>query len=699
MTNVSSVNDSASRLMTQADIMGRLAKDAGAFAAVVAAFESKDPDAFRWVLDRLGFLPHCELICEWVRVKLGVLRCVDVCGIPEREAKTPSLKQFAHAIVRLASNEALLRRVVDAVSCSDADAYRAAIGELKLEEFCYLICHWVWVTVYHPVCEVICVPKPVIFPDPLREIQAAAKVMDVAMAKEKAFDAIGNATMAGDCKLLQSTVNEAGFTSECEILCRVICSWRYVWVCRQLCVRAPPILGQTFGIEEARDFALAARQLASQPRALGDLISAVQTRDANSYAQIVARFGLGPYCSQVCGWVCSVTCREFCECVCLPPGLIIPLFTQVGCYNVGPTPTSDFNPNGTTTSGSLAFTGTIPLMGLIPDGTASQAIQYRFTYQDYSAVSPNPNPVVPITGAMVPATIIGQIEFSYWNGTSWQPGVSPYYVNNPGATASIPQEFGPPLSVSVNTDTDAQGWIQVPRLADSSPGGTGLFTPDTAQGLILLDTTQLTNEVFDLTGASPLLPRLNAGDAMPAAALSAKPVFQINFEAQTVSTSAPVGSNSLNAIALSNTTYKYIRHPEWPGPLPPPPSPITTSPLVLSLDILELDTGGGCTRLDDTIHSLYTAYHPYLGSCEVFLQGPGVASMTTPPGGNTNLVPVNISSGPAGQPFDMTNLQPCGYIMWLQATLNLTSGLACCGPAYGTLSDYIPFCTTNPGGT
>ena len=67
MSNLSA--DFAGRLAAQADAMGRLAHDPGAFAAAVAAFESRDPDAFRWVLDRLELLPRCELICEWIQVK------------------------------------------------------------------------------------------------------------------------------------------------------------------------------------------------------------------------------------------------------------------------------------------------------------------------------------------------------------------------------------------------------------------------------------------------------------------------------------------------------------------------------------------------------------------------------------------------------------------------------------------------------
>lgn len=50
MSNVNSTENIISRLAAQADAMGQLAQDGGAFAAAVAAFESKDANAFRWVL-------------------------------------------------------------------------------------------------------------------------------------------------------------------------------------------------------------------------------------------------------------------------------------------------------------------------------------------------------------------------------------------------------------------------------------------------------------------------------------------------------------------------------------------------------------------------------------------------------------------------------------------------------------------------
>src|SRR5260370_18337463 len=53
MNSPGSNDNVVSRLASQSDAIGRLAQNSGGFAAVVAAFESKEPDAYRLVLDRL----------------------------------------------------------------------------------------------------------------------------------------------------------------------------------------------------------------------------------------------------------------------------------------------------------------------------------------------------------------------------------------------------------------------------------------------------------------------------------------------------------------------------------------------------------------------------------------------------------------------------------------------------------------------
>lgn len=328
----SSFDDVVSRLASESDVMGRLAQDSGGFSAVLAAFEAKDADAFGWVLQRLELLPYCELICEWIRIKLCVLRCLELCGPPRVDLPVPSLEQFAQAIARLSGNEAGLRRVVNAVSCGNRAEFAEALDELKLAEFCSVICHWVCGIGYRRVCEVVCGREPVALADPVNELRASGQLIDSLLRNEQAFAAINKAALEPNCEILRNTLTAAGFAGGCEIICRLICMWRCFRVCRELCVVKEPVEVAN-GVEEARSFALAFRKLAAQPRVLADLVTAVQGSNPEAYGEIVARFGLRPYCLQICAWICVVSCREFCICVCPPPQLQ-PWFTTVGSFDI-----------------------------------------------------------------------------------------------------------------------------------------------------------------------------------------------------------------------------------------------------------------------------------------------------------------------------------------------------------------------------
>src|SRR5439155_20389342 len=177
---------------------------------------------------------------------------------------------------------------------------------------------------------------------------------------------------------------------------------------------------------------------------------------------------------------------------------------KVGQYHVDPIAYNDFTAVGTTTAGGYAFTGTIPLIGNLPDGSAPDALEYRFRYAKY----PGPGPLQDVVAAMVQPTIIGQLEYWAWDAglSTWVVRSADYFVNQPGATVSIPQQFGSPLVVAVNKDVKPGGWIEIPRENSLFQGGVGRFIP---QGpLANLDTTQLSNESFDLTVATPPLPLL-----------------------------------------------------------------------------------------------------------------------------------------------------------------------------------------------
>jgi hypothetical protein len=652
MSTISLYEDAASRLAAQSDAIGRLAQDSGGFAAVVAAFEAKDPNAFSWVLERLEMLPRCELICEWVRIKLCVLRCIEVCGPPREEGQLPDLPQFARAVVKLGSNEKLLRRVVDAVSCADAVDYHAAIDELELNEFCHLLCHFVCSIIYRRVCEIVCTPESGPLPDAVSDIRAAGRVMARVLANEKALDTIGHAAVALDCVTLKSAIDQAGLAAGCEVICWVICSWRCAWVCRELCRGPVAVLTGAYAIEEARAFALASRQLTGQPRALGDLVNAVQSRDAKAYGEIIARFGLEPYCLQVCAWVCSVTCTEFCLCVC-PNQALQPWFTTVGYFNIY----SDIDSTSGKTNKSLppvslgygggpnfAFYHQLQLGGFCPSFSATTpavAMKYRFLYA-IGGGTPQP-----ITGNLVSPVEAGQ-RITNWpqNVGGFAGALATTFQTVTIASAPVPPDPTPPTTGAIWVGPsahyivpDANGWVTV------DPNAIG----DGFQTLLGFDTTQVV-----AGGAAPSVP---VGTAVPVASQQTGTDLSIIFEATRVTTFPP-GTTA----DFSNTLAK-IHVNNWNE--------------LNELWFLEFGTNC-CTPIDDTLSVEFTVDHEEMdsgawslvitscspsapGDITPTASGPGVT--VTPRGGSGTIVE------------DTSTWSLCSYTGTLTTRPGLTTGL------------------------
>jgi len=361
----------------------------------------------------------------------------------------------------------------------------------------------------------------------------------------------------------------------------------------------------------------------------------------------------------------------------LPEPTTIPLFTNVGKYKVDANPVdSDFTNDGTTKSGGYV-TGVIPLIGIIPDGTAAEPVEYRFRYAKHPALST----VYDADGTIIGRTKIGRLEYFAWDAalSVWVVKAADYYVNHSGSPdVSIPQSGGPDLVVLLNKPVAADGWIRVPTENQLYPGGTGRFVP--SERLANFDTRKLTNESFDLTVLSPPLP-LKAGDSVPAGKRSEAPEYRLYFEARKVATMAAVNSNTLDNIAMSNTRYTYNRHPGWSG------GDVTTRS-VTSLEITEMIAPGatGCETLTTKLHALFTAYHPYLADARVYFEG-------NSPLPATFVASISAGEATAGLPghlFDISILSPCAYILWLRTEVNLTSGWGQISSPYEW--DRIAFC-------
>lgn len=643
MSTITFQQNAVNQLAQQADAIGKLAEDAGAFSATIAAFESNDPNALGWVLQRLELLPRCELICEWIRVKWCVLRCFEVCGPLSPNVAVPELPQFARALTRLASNEALLRRVVDAVSCGDAASYQAAIAEAQLQNFCHLICRYVCSTIYRRICEVVCTRQPVAVADAALDIRADAEALAKVFANENLAGVIGKAAIALDCDLLRPEIEKAGFAGFCEIICRLICVWRCVWVCRGLCIEPPLILTGTHAVEEARKFALAARQLAGQPRALGDLAGAVISNNAEAYRAIVDRFALGPYCWQVCSWVCSEVCYWFCICVCPPKSAAY--FVRIGLYEyneAGGTPPKNIESQiggSGLTGDSRAFFQTLRLNGTYIRETGAPQIEYRFETISTDA-SGNP------TGA-------------------WQPVLA-----GAGLPTLIGYElisFNPPKFKNIVVTPDAQGWIQVPTSSLFGSNGDLLFLDSTKlSGAPHLDETGI------LAGAHSSHP------------LAQDVYFGIRMRVRNVGDpSSEFDGGTCHHIAIDNTLYDNVTHqPAWRN-LTDPPGDLA----VYLVDIQELLGPHGCGQITDKLTVQFTAAHPNLGSVSLRMDGPGGPySFTLIPDGASSSVDFFGTATPNG--FVVKNLKPCAYLVTLSVEVLLTDGDHFPDPRY----DQIAFC-------
>jgi len=658
-------------LRRSGEAMGRIAEDESVFRAALDAFRAEDGESFQRLLGQLGLAPDCERICRWFCAKDCVLLCLELAGPwPEKQVTVDELPRFAEILVKITEDEELVERLADAIQDRDKRAFGELLKQVGGERFAHLICHWACQVRCRVRCRIVCSPRPIEPRNFVGELGIAGSAVRLLLENRDSLAELIKGALELDCERVASLVGNRG---DCEYICLWLCSWRCVLVCRRLCGELPRAIESP--IEEMRAFAQAVAGIARMEGGFTLLTEAVLAQDEAAFSALVKELKLTRFCHQLCHWICYESCERFCFCICRPPATI-PLFTHVGSYRVDPI-WNDFTADGTTTAGGLAFTGTIPLIGILPDGTAPVAEEYRFRTEKYP-LGGGPQDVI---ATMISPTVIGQLEYWDWNGISYTLRSANYYVNNPGASATVNTGPGASTNVPVNKDVKPGGWIEVPRDNDLTLGGLGRFIP--TGGLANLDTTKLTNEIFDLSVVAPPLP-VKAGDGVPAGPTgqrSEKPHFKIYFEARNVVGGAAVSANERVKIALSNTMYTYIRHPDWAG------GPVSTIP-VLSVDIVEEASGGGCVPLSKHVHVVFTAYHPYLGSLDVRLEGPGI-----PPPAPVN--PAISADGQAvspagGHDFNIAALTPCAYIVWLEGTLNLTSGY---GGVFGTFSDHMAFCT------
>jgi hypothetical protein len=144
--------------------IGRLAADPEAFRAAVAAFRAQDAERFQSVVAAVGLLGSCQLVCRWICSKHCVFVCRAFCGPIDSadELDVDEMLEFARETERLAQDEALLSRLLDALDHEDVEAWKELIASQKLQRFCHQLCHWLCGVRCRLACSLLCPPPPLI---------------------------------------------------------------------------------------------------------------------------------------------------------------------------------------------------------------------------------------------------------------------------------------------------------------------------------------------------------------------------------------------------------------------------------------------------------------------------------------------------------------------------------------------------------
>ena len=141
-----------------------LNKKALAVATEAARLGQCDP--LRAAIVEFGLVGQCEWICEWICSWRCVRLCVDLCrpfSGAELDTSLTEAFAFAQVTARLATQPAIVGRLVKAVGAADGAAFEGAVKELKLERYCIQLCHWLCYLDCRRFCECVC-PSPEVVP-------------------------------------------------------------------------------------------------------------------------------------------------------------------------------------------------------------------------------------------------------------------------------------------------------------------------------------------------------------------------------------------------------------------------------------------------------------------------------------------------------------------------------------------------------
>jgi hypothetical protein len=142
--------------------IGELAEDKRAFRAAVTASTAGDAEKLGAAIRGTKLFARCHFVCEFFCSWRCVMVCLSLCRpftfIETAEAvQIKEAREFAAVCVKLAQDPADLLALSAAVGTGSVDLWTSLLKRLKLERFCFQLCHWVCGWRCTRFCRLVCI--------------------------------------------------------------------------------------------------------------------------------------------------------------------------------------------------------------------------------------------------------------------------------------------------------------------------------------------------------------------------------------------------------------------------------------------------------------------------------------------------------------------------------------------------------------
>lgn len=228
------VEFSTEELTELSEGLGRLRKQEQ-IQELVQVVEEEDSETFHGILEEAGLERFCHVICQWIcRVRCRVL-CEQICR-PEadRERAVSQLRTTARALSQLGSSPESLSQAMEAIQNVDRKAFRSALEQTELMEFCRLLCDFLCWWDCFPRCRRLC-PEPPSIDFSVDELQQLGLGMCSLARSEPLLDRYIESVESKESEEFQEVLTSLQLAPFCHVLCWWTCAIRCRLVCREVC--------------------------------------------------------------------------------------------------------------------------------------------------------------------------------------------------------------------------------------------------------------------------------------------------------------------------------------------------------------------------------------------------------------------------------------------------------------------------------